>query len=77
MQDTLSVPFYANVNNTFCLQDTAMSNPINDYVWIDDNNVWNDNQYWVEGGTEITRIAENWWKLQLTNDKIRIEKGGV
>ena len=77
MQDTLSVPFYANVNNTFCLQDTAISNPINDYVWIDDNNVWNDNQYWVEGGTEITRIAENWWKLQLTNDKIRIEKGGV
>lgn len=77
MQDTLSVPFYSNINNTFCLQNTIVSIASNDYVWIDEGNVWNDDYYWVEGGTEIARIAENWWKLQITNNSIKIEKGGL
>lgn len=77
MQDTLSVPFYSNINNTFCLQNNAVSIASNDYVWIDEGYVWNDSQYWVEGGTEVARISENWWKLQITNSTIRIEKGGL
>ena len=77
MQDTLSIPFYSNINNTFCLQSSAVSIASNDYVWIDEGNVWTDDFFWVEGGTEIARIAENWWKLQITNNTIKIEKGGL
>lgn len=77
MQDTLSVSFYNNVNNVFCLQPSSVSIASNDYVWLDDGNTWNDSMYWVEGGTEVARIAENWWKLQITNNNIKIERGGV
>lgn len=77
MQDTLSVPFYSNINNTFCLQSSSVSIASNDYVWIDEGNIWTDDFFWVEGGTEVARIAENWWKLQITNDEIKIEKGGL
>lgn len=77
MQDTLSIPFYSNINNTFCLQNSAVSIASNDYVWIDEGNVWTDDFFWVEGGTEVARIAENWWKLQITNNTIKIEKGGL
>lgn len=77
MQDTLSVSFYNNVNNVFCLQPSSVSIASNDYVWLDDGNTWNDSMYWVEGGTEVARIAENWWKLQITNNNIKIERGGL
>ena len=77
MQDTLSVSFYNNVNNVFCLQPSSVSVASNDYVWLDDGNTWNDSMYWVEGGTEVARIAENWWKLQITNNNIKIERGGL
>lgn len=77
MQDTLSVSFYNNVNNVFCLQPSSVSIASNDYVWLDDGNIWNDSMYWVEGGTEVARIAENWWKLQITNNNIKIERGGL
>ena len=77
MQDTLSVSCYNNVNNVFCLQPSSVSVASNDYVWLDDGNTWNDSMYWVEGGTEVARIAENWWKLQITNNNIKIERGGL
>ena len=77
MQDTLSTPFYSNINNTFVLQSSNVSVASNDYVWLDDGYVWDDNYYWVEGGTEVARIAENWWKLQLTKSNIKIERGGL
>lgn len=77
MMVTLKAPFYSNPNNQWLLQATNKTNPAYDYRWIDDNNTWDDTKYWVEGGTAIVRIAESWWKIKLTKDSIRLEKGGI
>ena len=45
-------------------------------IWTDDD-VWRDTNYWVEGGTQIERASENWWKLKLTNNSIEVREGGV
>ncbi len=79
INETLSTDFYSNVNNVFTLQNTNIVNPVNDYIW-NDSAIWpseeiENSYYWVEGGTEVERIADYWWKLELTNDNIKIEKG--
>ncbi len=69
-------PFYDNPNNVFVLQASTVKNIYSDYIWTDDD-VWRDSYYWVEGGTQIERASENWWKLKLTNDTIEVREGGV
>jgi len=76
LNNTLSDDFYDSINNVFVLQSTAIPLSINDYVW-DDTQTWNDLYYWVEGGTEIERIANIYWKMRLTNDTITVIEGGV
>lgn len=77
MMVTLKAAFYSNPNNQWLLQGTNKTNPAYDYRWIDNNNTWDDTKYWVEGGTAIVRIAESWWKIKLTKNSIRLEKGGI
>ena len=69
-------PFYENPNNTFVLQATNIKNIYADYIWTDSDS-WNDDYYWVEGGTQIDRASNNWWKLKITNQDITILEGGV
>lgn len=77
MLDTLSIPFYTNTNKVFPLQRSAIPAINEDYFWTDAGNIWDDyNTYWVEGGTPIERIAESWWKIQIGNEEIKLEKGG-
>lgn len=76
MNDTISAEFYDTINNVFTLQLSAGKNPAYDYVWLD-SAIWDDNNYWVEGGTEIERVANNWWKVQLTKTDLTVRKGGV
>ena len=77
MMVTLKAAFYSNPNNQWLLQTSSKTNSAYDYRWIDENNAWDDTKYWVEGGTAIVRIAESWWKVKLTKDSIKLEKGGV
>ena len=77
MMVTLKTAFYSNPNNQWLLQTSNKVNSAYDYRWIDENNTWDDTKYWVEGGTAIVRIAESWWKVKLTKDSIKLEKGGV
>ena len=77
MMVTLKAAFYSNPNNQWLLQASSKTNSAYDYRWIDENNTWDDTKYWVEGGTAIVRIAESWWKVKLTKDSIKLEKGGV
>lgn len=77
MMVTLKTAFYSNPNNQWLLQTSSKVNSTYDYRWIDENNTWDDTKYWVEGGTAIVRIAEYWWKLKLTKDSIKLEKGGI
>ena len=77
MMVTLKAAFYSNPNNQWLLQTSSKTNSAYDYRWIDENNTWDDTKYWVEGGTAIVRIAESWWKVKLTKDSIKLEKGGV
>lgn len=77
MMVTLKTAFYSNPNNQWLLQTSSKINSAYDYRWIDENNTWDDTKYWVEGGTAIVRIAESWWKVKLTKDSIKLEKGGV
>lgn len=77
MMVTLKTAFYSNPNNQWLLQTSSKVNSTYDYRWIDENNTWDDTKYWVEGGTAIVRIAESWWKVKLTKDLIKLEKGGV
>ena len=69
-------PFYNNVNNTFVLQATRIKNIYADYIWADSSS-WNDDYYWIEGGTQIERASNNWWKLEIKNNSIKILEGGV
>lgn len=69
-------PFYNNVNNTFVLQATRVKNIYADYIWADSSS-WNDDYYWVEGGTQIERASNNWWKVEIKNNSIKILEGGV
>lgn len=68
--------FYDTPNNVFVLQSTTVKNVYSDYIWTDDD-VWKDTNYWVEGGTQIERASENWWKIKITNDSIDVREGGV
>lgn len=77
MMVTLKTAFYSNPNNQWLLQTSNKVNSAYDYRWIDENNTWDDTKYWVEGGTAIVRIAESWWKVKLTKDSIKLEKGGI
>ena len=77
MMVTLKTAFYSNPNNQWLLQTSNKVNSTYDYRWIDENNTWDDTKYWVEGGTAIVRIAESWWKVKLTKDSIKLEKGGI
>lgn len=74
--NTLETQYYNAINNHFVLQEDAIKNQKYDYIWLDDK-VWDDKLYWVEGGTETERFAANWWKVQITNDAIEVQKGGV
>lgn len=76
LYSAIETPFYDNPNNVFVLQETTVKNIYADYIWTDDD-VWKDVNYWVEGGTQIERASENWWKLKLTNDSIEVREGGV
>lgn len=76
LYSSVETAFYDNPNNTFVLQQSRVKNPYADYIWTDDN-VWNDTHYWVEGGTQLERAAENWWKLKITKDEIIVREGGV
>lgn len=76
LYDAVEGQFYSNQNNTFVLQNNNVKNPYADYIWTDDN-VWNDSYYWVEGGTQIERASDSWWKIQITKDGIIIREGGV
>lgn len=81
LNDTLSTDFYTNINNTFALQASSTTSPLFDYIWMD-SFVWPSAEnelsyYWLEGGTETGRIVDYWWKLELTNTSIKLEKGGV
>ena len=66
----------ANVNNTFVLQATRVKNIYADYIWADSSS-WNDDYYWIEGGTQIERASNNWWKVEIKNNSIKILEGGV
>ena len=74
--DAVEESYYNSVNNAFCLQITNTKNPYYDYIWSD-SEYWNDSYYWVEGGTQIERAADTWWKVQFTQNNMIISKGGV
>ena len=76
MLNTLTATFYANSQDAFALQTNKNPQSNLDYRWIDEGNEWADVKYWVEGGTSIERVAGNWWKLQITNNTIKLERGG-
>lgn len=76
MLNTLTATFYANSQDAFALQTNKNPQSNLDYRWIDEGNEWADAKYWVEGGTAIERVAGNWWKLQITNNTIKLERGG-
>lgn len=76
MLNTLTATFYANPQDAFALQTNKNPQSNLDYRWIDEGNEWTDAKYWVEGGTGIERVAGNWWKLQITNNTIKLERGG-
>lgn len=76
LYSAVETAFYDNPNNTFVLQATNVKNIYADYIWTDSSS-WNDNYYWVEGGTQIGRAADNWWKVQITNNNIKVLEGGV
>lgn len=77
MMKTLIASFYNNLQDTWVLQDDTSPQSNLDYRWIDTSNSWNDTKYWVEGGTGIERVANYWWKAQITNDDITLTRGGV
>ena len=76
LYSAVETAFYDNPNNTFVLQATNIQNIYADYIWTDDSS-WNDSYYWVEGGTQIGRASENWWKIKITNNDIKVLEGGV
>ena len=76
LYSAVETAFYDNPNNTFVLQATNVKNIYADYIWTDSSS-WNDDYYWVEGGTQIGRAADNWWKVQITNNNIKVLEGGV
>lgn len=76
MLNTLTATFYTNSQDAFALQTNKNPQSNLDYRWIDEGNEWADAKYWVEGGTGIERVAGNWWKLQITNNTIKLERGG-
>lgn len=76
LYSAVETAFYDNPNNIFVLQPSTVKNIYADYIWTDDD-VWRDTNYWVEGGTQIERASENWWKLKLTNNSIEVREGGV
>ena len=76
LYSAVETSFYANPNNTFVLQATNIKNIYADYIWTDSSS-WNDDYYWVEGGTQIGRASDNWWKVKITNDDIKVLEGGV
>ena len=76
LYSAVETSFYANPNNTFVLQATNIKNIYAEYIWTDSSS-WNDDYYWVEGGTQIGRASDNWWKVKITNDDIKVLEGGV
>ena len=86
LYSAVETAFYDEVNNTFVLQKNAIKNPYADYIWMD-SSIWDDDNYWVEGGTQIERASENWWKLKFVRefpknsdtpiDTIEVREGGV
>lgn len=76
LYQSVEVAYYDSVNNVFCLQENNIVNPYYDYIWSD-SQYWNDSLYWVEGGTQIERAANTWWKLQIKKNSIILSRGGV
>lgn len=76
LYDTVEGFYYDGANNVFCIQNTNIINPYSDYIWTD-SGLWNDDYYWVEGGTPIGRAANTWWKIRVMPAGIMIQKGGV
>lgn len=77
MMNTLSTPFYNNIQDEWVLQSSLAVQGDKDYRWIDNSNSWDDTKFWTEGGTGIERVANQWWKLRITNDSITLTRGGV
>lgn len=75
MQPDISLEqfFYNNTNMVFVLNQNIIPQINNDYIWDDDSN-WNDDYFWVEGGTSLERICNHWWKVQITKAGIKIEE---
>lgn len=75
MQPNISLEqfFYNNTNMVFVLNQNIIPQINNDYIWDDDSN-WNDDYFWVEGGTSLERICNHWWKVQITKAGIKIEE---
>ena len=69
----LSTDLYSNTTSVFVLAQSNFVNPDYDYIWMDDS-TWNDNYFWVEGGTPIQRVCGHWWKMQITNTTIKAEE---
>lgn len=69
----LSSYFYTDKTQVFVLSSTNLAQIDNDYIWIDDE-MWDDNKFWVEGGTSIERICNHWWKVQINKEGIKIEE---
>lgn len=76
LYSAVETAFYDTPNNIFVLQNNTVKNIYADYIWTDDD-VWRDTNYWVEGGTQIERASENWWKIKITNDSIIVREGGI
>lgn len=73
LNNSLSTDLYSNTTSAFVLAQSNFVNPDYDYIWMDDA-TWNDDYFWVEGGTPIQRVCGHWWKLQITNSTIKAEE---
>lgn len=76
LNETLEAIFY--IPNPASLSSTTSTAGMSlDYIWNDDI-TWNDTYYWVEGGTEIERIAGLWWKAEIIiGNSIILDRGGM
>lgn len=70
---SLTAPFYTNTTQSFVLTSDGVKQSSIDYVWIDDED-WNDNFYWTEGGTSLERVCNHWWKVQITNSGLIVKE---
>lgn len=70
---SFTIPFYTNTTQEFVLTATGTAQTNSDYVWLDES-TWNDDYFWTEGGTSIERVCNHWWKVQITNEGMKVEE---